>query len=414
LVGLAVSPHRALPNLYRRFGPVCTVGFGPLRYVYLLGPEANRFVLSNSELFGWREAFDSLVVVDGETALIVSEGPDHQRRRRLVAPAFGRHQVQSYVQTMRANADAAIATWRPGQLVNLYDEMRRVIRRSTIEVLFGSRLAQDEPELGKLLQRALDVIERPPPWQQLQRLGAPSWRRAVAARAIAARRVLDEIEHCRTESDRSGVLSFLVGSRDEDDLGLTDEEIVDQVISLIAAGYHTTSAAMASATLALLTVPQRWDQATASLDDGEGWRYLDGVVSETLRLYPPAVVSARWVIEPFQFAGVKIPAGRMLLFSPYVTHRMPELWSDPLQFDPSRWNPLCPGYRRPAPYEYLPFGGGPHRCLGAELATAELTVLLEQLLRRATLRLESADPTPVGLAAMRPRRGPHARVLAIT
>ncbi len=183
---LAVSPHRARPKLYRRFGPVCVLGAGPLALVFLLGPEANQFVLGHSELFRWREAFDSLVVVDGDTALIVSDRPDHQRRRRLVTPAFGRRQIEDYARTMRANADIAIDSWRPGQVVDLYGELRRVIRRSTIEVLFGPRLARDEPELGRLLQRALHPVERRPPWQQLQRLGAPSWRRAVAARAWPA------------------------------------------------------------------------------------------------------------------------------------------------------------------------------------------------------------------------------------
>ncbi|HEV7790863.1 MAG TPA: cytochrome P450, partial [Pseudonocardia sp.] len=153
-VELATYPHRALPRLYRRFGPVCTLGVGSTRNVFLLGPEANRFVLGHSELFRWREAFDALVVVDGETALIVSDGADHQRRRRLVQPAFTRRQIDGYARTMRATADAAIDSWRPGQRVDLYQEFRRVIRRATIQVLFGPRLAHDEPELGRLLQHA--------------------------------------------------------------------------------------------------------------------------------------------------------------------------------------------------------------------------------------------------------------------
>ncbi|MGH3936817.1 MAG: cytochrome P450 [Pseudonocardiaceae bacterium] len=144
-VEMAVDPHTGLENLYRRFGPVSTLGVGPFRYVYLLGPAANRFVFGHSELFEWREAFDALVVVDGETALIVSDGGDHQRRRRLVAPAFQGRQIDDYARTMRANVDAAIDSWRPGQVVDLYTELRRVIRRSTIEVLFGRRLAADEP-----------------------------------------------------------------------------------------------------------------------------------------------------------------------------------------------------------------------------------------------------------------------------
>jgi cytochrome P450 len=421
-VELATDPHRALPKLYRRFGPVCTLGVGSTRNVFLLGAEANRFVLGHSELFRWREAFDALVVVDGETALIVSDGADHQRRRRLVQPAFTRRQIDGYARTMRATADAAIDTWRPGQRVDLYQEFRRVIRRATIQVLFGPRLAHEEPELGRLLQHALAVVERPPPWQRLQRLGTPAWRRATSARAAVAERVLAEVEQRRravtpasaADPDRSDVLSLLVDSRDDADSGLTDREITDQVISLIAAGYETTSAAMAWAVRALLTDRSVWRQARASLDRAVGWRYLDGVVSETLRLYPPAVISVRSVAEPFSFAGVEVPAGSQLIYSPFVTHRLPELWPDPLRFEPTRWDPDRAEVRKPGPHEFLPFGGGPHRCLGALFATTELTVLLERFLQRVSSRLEPSDASPVGLAAMRPRSGPFARILAVS
>lgn len=109
-----------------------------------------------------------------------------------------------------------------------------------------------------------------------------------------------------------------------------------------------------------------------------------------------------------------MPARSMLIFSPYVTHRLPELWPEPLRFNPTRWDPAGPEYRKPGPHEFLPFGGGPHRCLGDAFATTEMTVLLEeQLLARTALQVEAVDTRPVGLAAMRPRRGPYARILSV-
>jgi hypothetical protein len=432
-IGFALSPHSALIDIRQRFGPVCTLGVGASVSVFMLGPEANQFVLGNSRLFRWREAFDSLVIVDGETALIVSDGPDHQRRRRLVTKAFTRRQIELYADTMRTNMETAIDGWRPGQVLDLHLELRRVIRRSTIEVLFGPRLARDEPELGRLLETAMIPVERLPPWQQLQRRGWPSWKRAVEARAAVGRRVAEEIAHRREAAqnsagadapDRPDVLNLLAGTRDEDGSELTDIEIIDQVISLIAAGYETTSAAMASATYAMLDDPHAWSRAAASVraddtesrppEDADTWRFVDGVVSETLRLYPPGAISARGVAEPFTFMGTDVKAGQTVIFSPYVTHRLPELWPDPLRFRPERWNPSSPGFVRPGPHEYLPFGGGSHRCLGAVFATSEMTVLLESLLRRTTMRLDAVDPRPVGLAAMRPRRGPLAEVLTVS
>lgn len=429
-IGFAVSPHRALMDIHRRFGPVCTLGLGPTASVFMLGPEANQFVLTNSALFRWREAFESLMVIDGETALIVSEGPDHQRRRRLVSKAFTRRQIELYADTMQTNIETAIDGWRPGQVLDLHLVLRRVIRRSTIEVLFGPRLARDEPELGRLLETAMVPVERLPPWQQLQRLGLPSWKRAVHARAAVARRVGDEIalrreDPGRPEADpeRPDLLNLLVGSTDDDGSGLTDQEIVDQVISLIAAGYETTSAAMASATYAMLADHEVWVQAARSVrgesadgygaDGDSSWRYVAGVVSETLRLYPPGAISVRGVAEPCTFMGTEVKAGRTVIFSPYVTHRLDALWPEAPLFKPERWDPSAPGFTRPGPHEFLPFGGGSHRCLGAAFAISEITVMLEALLRHTTLRMDAVDPRPVGLAAMRPRRGPLAEVLTV-
>ena len=106
-----------------------------------------------------------------------------------------------------------------------------------------------------------------------------------------------------------------------------------------------------------------------------------------MRLYPPGVVSARKVIRDLWFNGHRIRAGRLLLFSPYVTHRLPELWPEPHQFRPERWDPDSPDYREPGPHGFLPFSGGPHRCIGSAMATTELTVMFARLLARTSLRL---------------------------
>lgn len=206
---------------------------------------------------------------------------------------------------------------------------------------------------------------------------------------------------------------------------MSEVEVVDQVISLIAAGYDTTSAALAWAVLAALREPGVWERArdevqavvpatrAVSADDLPKLPYVDAVVQETLRLYPPAVISVRVAAEEFEFAGQRIPAGRFIVFSPLATHRLPELWPDPLRFDPGRWDPDADGYRKPGPHEFLPFGGGPHRCIGATFATVELKVMLAQLVRRASLRYDGDTPRPIGLAAMRPKRGVPVEVVDV-
>ncbi|OLF18756.1 cytochrome P450 [Actinophytocola xanthii] len=422
------GPGEFLRWLHRRRGPVVSLGFGSSRYVYLLGAEANRFVFANDELFRMREAFAALVPVDGETSLIVSDGPDHRRRRRLVQPAMHHRQVDQYVRVMVDTADETIDRWRPGQVVDAYQEFRGAIRRSTMRALFGDRLARDADFLGRHLQALLDLVDRSPQLIGAHRaLRSPLWRRAMRARQVVDGWVHEEIARVRTlgaDSDDQ-VLALLVRGRDGDGGGLTDEEVRDQAITLIAAGYETTSGAMAWAVHALLTHPEVERRAVAELrsvldgappgaEDLARLPYLRAVVSESLRLYPPAVVSVRYVAQDFEFAGVRVGAGSMLLYSPYVTHRSAAVYERPLEFRPQRWLPGSPEYRKVGPHEFAPFGGGPHRCVGSTMATTELTVMLARLLGRVQLDLVSRSVRPTGLAAMRPRRGLRVRVRSMT
>lgn len=412
-------PGEVLLALYRRRGPVINqYGFGGDSFVYLLGPEANKFVFANSDAFSWCDAFQVLVPVVGPTALIVSDGADHRRRRSLVQTAFHHKQIQNYVQTMAANADAVIDTWQLGQQLDVYQQFRTAVRRSTIESLFGPHIAEHADFLGEQLQPLLDLTRHTEPMVKLQqRLRLPAWRRAMAARVRVDELVDAEI--ARAHVDASGddhVLTALINSRAGAEEPLTDKEIRDQVVSLIAAGYETTSGAVGWAIYALLSVPGVWDAAANEIqtvvggrlpdaDDLKALTYLNGVVHETLRLFPPGIVSARKVVRDIWFDGHRVRAGRVLVFSPYVTHRLPEVWPEPLEFRPERWISGSPHDRKPGPHEFLPFSGGPHRCIGSGMAITEMTVMLARLVARTSLRLPAQRIRASGYAALRPRHG---------
>jgi cytochrome P450 len=173
------------------------------------------------------------------------------------------------------------------------------------------------------------------------------------------------------------------------------------------AAAETTSATFAWALHCCLSDRPVWDATVAEATGAVGAeaRHLDRVVQETLRLHPATVVVPRVATTGFALAGHRIPPDTLLLFSPYHTHRLATLWPDALRFDPQRWNPALPGHRAPRRYEHLPFGGGPHRCVGAALATAMVTAALAQVARRADLRLLSRSAEPVGLVGMRPSHG---------
>jgi cytochrome P450 len=417
-------PGEALLALYRLRGPVINSGIGRHGYTYLLGAEANRFVFANADAFSWRETFENLAIVDGPTALIVSDGDDHRRRRSVVAPGLRHRQIQDYVQTMVSNIDTVIDGWRRGQQLDLYREFRSAVRRSTAESLFGERLAVHSDFLGEQLQPLLDLTHELPQAITLhRRLKSPTWRRAMAARKRLDDFVDAQIAGARADprpDDR--VTTMLIDGRGEEEYALSDQEIRDAIISLITAGYETTSGALAWAAYTLLTLPGAWDAAAEEVSrvlgdrpptaaDLDGLTYLNGVVQETLRLYPPAVISARRVMRDLWFGGHRIRAGRLLVFSAYVTHRLPEIWPEPTEFRPQRWDPGLPGYRKPAPHEFIPFSGGLHRCIGSAMATTEMTVMLARLVGRTRLRTPDQRVRAAHPAALSPQPGLTVEVL---
>jgi cytochrome P450 len=411
-------PGEALLALYRRRGPVINSGVGRHGYTYLLGAEANKFVFANADAFSWRETFQSLALVDGPTALIVSDGDDHRRRRSVVAPGLRHRQIQDYVDTMVASVDTVIDGWRPGQRLDVYRQCRSAVRRSTAESLFGQRMAAHSDFLGEQLQPLLDLTHRLPQVVALQRrVRAPGWRRAMAARKRIDDLIDAQIADARARPRRDDhMLTMLINGRGDEGYALSDNEIRDQIISLVTAGYETTSGALAWAIYTLLSLPGAWATAAEEVQRVLGGRpptagdldaltYLNGVVHETLRLYPPGVVSARRVMRDLWFDGHRIRAGRLLIFSAYVTHRLPELWPEPTEFRPLRWDPGAPGYRKPAPHEFIPFSGGLHRCIGAAMATTEMTVMLARLVARTRLRLPAQRIRAANFAALAPSPG---------
>lgn len=402
----------------RRRGPVFRGWLGR-SYTYVIGPAANEFVFANDAHFRAREAMKALIPVDGPTSVVVSDGDEHTRRRALVRPGLHHRQVSGYVEAMARSAGEAIDTVTPGVAFDGYALFRAAIRRSTMRALFGERIAQEADRVGELLQPLLDLTDVLPDLISVhERLRTPKWRKAMAARAEVDRFVYGEIDRHRAarqdaESEpESQVLATLVYGRDGTGSGLSDEELRDQVVTLIAAGYETTSAAMGWALYSLGgdqgVLGRVRDElvgvtggAAPTVDDLPRLPLLGAVVTETLRLYPPAAISARYVVNELEFAGKRIKPGTTLIYSPYATHRDPAVYDDPLTFRPERWIDAP----KRSLGEYVPFGGGVHRCLGSTMATTELTVMLATLLGRTSFTLEPQRIRAKGMASMRPVGG---------
>lgn len=408
-----------LQEIHRRHGPVVDVGYGPTRSIFVFGPEANRHVLSTAaETFEWGRAMQPLIAVDGPTAVVVSDGDEHRRRRRLVQPAFSKRQVDARLDTIVSIVDSVLDDWRPGSVVDAHQTIRAGVRRIVVRSLFGERLGDQADRFGAFLEPALRYVQRNPVSRFDVDLRVNAYGRAQRGCREADAIVRAEVARRRAQpagkggdDDVTDTLGSLLAGVDGETL--TEDELLDQVRSLVAAGYDTTAAAAAWLVVELgrneAVFAAVCDEVRTVLGDRppaiETLRSLPlvtGAVSETLRLWPAGFVAPRWSIAPSDLLGFQIPADRLVLYSPYVTGRMPDLWPDPDQFDPTRWGADRPD---PDPYAFVTFGGGARRCLGFAMATLELHVLAVRLAQRVTWRLRSSTFHPVGLATVAPRGG---------
>jgi hypothetical protein len=429
------APYALLPELHRRYGPLVAFGYRPFRYVYLFGRDANELLLHGAtQKFRWREALASLIPIAGDTALVVSDGDDHQRRRRLVQPAFARRQIEGYLPIMVDELAAEVSSWRPGEVVDVYATLRRRVLVAVIRSLFGEALRDRADELGHHLQVGIDYVNTSPLARFDHDWPGTPYRRAMRARRAADGIIYDEITRRRKaagddrhDADGGGdVLDALLAAQDDgqDDGGgdgLTDEEVRDQVVSLVAAGYETTSAGIGWTLHAVHGHPDvaaRLRAEVASVvGDSEltpthlgATPYLDAVVSESLRLYPPGPFSSRLVVDDVAFAGHTIPAGVLVVYSAFEVQRDPAHWPEPDRFAPERWLPGDALHRPVDPYTYLPFGGGYRRCIGFAFATQEIKAAVVEVIRRVDLRPLDQTLVPTGIATMWPRDGVRCEV----
>lgn len=416
------DPVPVLDELAGRYGPSVALGWGPARLAIVGEPAAvTQLLTMDPALFKWGHKFNVLGFVVGSSSLLVSDGPDHRRRRRAVTPGFARRRLNGWIPMIVAETDAAIArllanSRGPDDHADLYPMGRSLVLRVVVRAMFGDSLASRSDEIGELFQRPQAYLESPALRQLPHRLPF-----TARARVRADRRALDaiidvEIAARRTAPDRSGsdVLMALVDSGD-----LDDAEIRDQVVTLIGAGYDSTSSVLAWVLLRSASAPGLWGRLreeadavfvddAAPFDHGLVGRLVlaDAVVRETLRLHPAGVVSPREAVSDLELGGYRVPAGTLILWSPYLSGRDPCTWNEPLAFDPMRFTALSAQQHIAAEQGWVPFGGGARNCIGFALAQMELTVILARIAQHLDVK-RSTDliPAPRGMVVNRPTGG---------
>ncbi|MGA6205587.1 cytochrome P450 [Nocardia testacea] len=414
LQAFSADPYTTMQRLYQENGAISALGTGPMRFRLALGTEACEFILANSDLFSWEAAFTALAPLTGPSALLVNDGDRHRRLRRLVTPAFTARRVTDHLGTVTRHIDAALEGWEPGRTLDIYPPLRRAMRSATLESLFGIAAMERSEGLDDWLHDIHRAIDTDVVGGSIERgSGSPVWRRALLARSSVHRWVIDEIER-RGEQDEPGddVLGVLL--RGVDGTRLTGDEITDQLVSLLEAGAETTAAQLSWMLYCTLRESDLWTEVRTAfadgVDAGSDPALLEHLVSETMRLYPATAIISRKVASEFTLAGATFVPGDLLIFSPFHTHRLDSVWPEPERFDARRWDPASARYRRPAPHEFLPFGVGPHRCIGANFATMAIKAAFVAVARRIDGELVTRDARPTGLIGMHPSEGITLRI----
>lgn len=419
---LLSDPQPVLDELRAGYGPIVGLGAGPARMAVVGDPAALREMFATSiDSFRWGHKFNVIGFVVGDGSMIVSDGPDWKRRRSSVQAAFSRRRLNGWIPTIveRADAhiDALLERTRGGPaVVDLYQVGRDLVLEIVVRTLFGERLAARAPEIGALFQRPQDYLESP----ALRQLPHPL-PRTRRARVRADRRALDaiidtEIAHRRTDpaGDPLDVLEALVA-----DGSLTDAEIRDQVVTLMGAGYDTTSATLAwMLWCTALAGPDLWQRLRAEADtvlSGDGpfdethlarLDLANRTMRETTRLHPAGVISPREAAVELTIGGYHIPRGTMILWSAYLAGRDPQAWDDPLAFDPDRFLDPPVEQQALADVAWVPFGRAARNCIGFALAQMELTLIIARLVQRLDLEpLSATKPRPIGMVVNRPTGG---------
>jgi len=395
------EPLPLLLDGYGRYGPAFTLRIFHHNVVFLIGADANHFVtVERPDLFRWRDGhMGELVPLIGH-GLLTTDGAEHRTARKLMVPAFHRQRLAATLDTMLAETDRALDALRPGDAIDLYHWTRRLALRIAMRCLFGldPDRARSDTDAARDFEVALGFHGHDVPVQMLRGPGTP-WNRMLAARRRLDRLIYAEIADRRRRGGGDDLLTLLVEATDEDGRALDDQQVRDQVMTLLFAGHDTTTATIAFLFYELARHPHVLAGLEAEVADvldgrapgygelmGGGLASLDAALDETLRLYPAAWLGPRRAQETFEFAGRTIPRGAYVEYSSWATHHLPELFPEPQAFRPERFS--GGEVARLPKGAYLPFGGGSRTCIGMRFGQLEIKAIAARVLPRMRFELQ--------------------------
>lgn len=411
------EPILLFEHLHRTYGPIAHYRFMGTPIVFLNDPEYIREILINqAPAFVKERTVRRMKVLLGE-GLITSDDPIHLRQRRIVAPAFHRQRIAAYAGQIVASAAAHRDRWHPGEVLDVSAAMMSLSLEIIARTLFNTEVTDDVRRINEEVNTIMDlynflvVFPRLESFLHLPIPGVIKFRRSRNRLNAVVNRLIRE--HRAAGIDKGDLLSMLIASRDDQALpenqqGMSDEQIRDEVLTIFLAGYETVANALTWTWYLLSQNPEAEAKLHAELDtvlragseshlptlaDYPNLRYTEQVFAESMRLYPPAWAMGRMSTRPITLGPYRIPPGAHFFFSQYVMHRSAEYFPDPLRFDPDRHTPANKADR--PRFSYFPFGGGGRQCIGEGFAWMEGVLAIATLAQRWRLRYGSTTPPGV-------------------
>lgn len=406
----------ALEIMRAEVGPAFRItlpGFSP---AVLVGPESNRQIMvSRREHFNWRSPTDPVTKLLRH-GILVEDGASHAYLRAQMEPVLQKPRVIPHIPAMQVYTDRVLAKWGNNSVRDMLVEMRRLALLIFMGTLLDVEFGPDMERLWQPILRAIKYIS-PGLWivrPDIPRFGYQKYLATLDDYLYATIRDRRRQTAARPGEDaaRSDLLTHLIG------VGMSDDLIRDQILTMLIAGHDTSTAllswvlhlcgenpdVMARARAEVDAVIGRDDIQPAHIED---LTYLDLLIKETLRLYPPIHIGNRIVVEDTDIAGYELKAGTRVMASIYLTHRDERYWDQPEQFRPERF---ARDAERCPPFTYVPFGGGPRVCIGAAFAQVEAKVALARIFQQYTLESVGRKVHPYMGATLEPHPGVFLRV----
>lgn len=391
--------HGLVNKMAARYGNVFRYRAIMQDVITLLGPDANEFVLKDADHnFSSKLAWDVVLEELFPNGLMLRDFDNHKLHRKILQGAFKKNVMEGYVERMSQLFDVALPNWKTNQEIHFFDNIKKLLLDSGAQLFLGVKMGREAEKVNEAFIAAVDaslaVVRVPIPGN--------TWWKGLRGRRYLEKFIGNLVAQKRA-SNGNDFFTQICHAKGDDGEVLNDREVIDHMIFLLFAAHDTTTSTLTSIVYRLAKHPE-WQQKLRdefnsigvehlNYDDLEKMEQTSLVFREVLRMHPPLPTIPRRAIRDIEFNGYKIPKNAAVGVVPLHTHYMPEYWTNPYQFDPERFTPERAEHKKHF-YQWVPFGGGHHKCLGLNFAEIQSKVFLYHFLRRFEVSVKPGYEMP--------------------